>query len=270
MSGSAGTPHVLLIGDETRRLVEAIRVVADISGQTPTVVGGVAVLCRVHSAHRATSDLDTLSYQAHRSTGDRDTLDRSAAHTPSLLELLRAAPGAETVEPAAANVVTPSGVVRVDVIDVIDAPDSSEIEDPTDRLHEMAHAWAFRTATDLRIDAVGSDRQSAVSAVARVAEPGPLVAMKLQAVLLRSTAKEGTDLMDIVTILLDPASRDVALEQLAGCDPVIAGDVALHAHRWFVEQVDRTLRLIRGAGGLETGRDEIELVAALLEAATRR
>jgi hypothetical protein len=270
VSGSAGTPHVLLIGDETRRLVEAIRVVADISGQAPTVVGGVAVLCRVRRAHRATSDLDTLSYRTRRSTSDRDALDRSATQAPSLLELLRAAPGAETVEPAAANVVTPSGVVRVDVIDVIDAPDSSEIEDPTDRLYEMAHAWAFRTATDLRIDAVGSDRRSTVSAVARVAEPGPLVAMKLQAVLLRSTAKEGTDLMDIVTIMLDPVSRDVALEQLAGCDPVIAGDVALHAHRWFVEQVDRTLRLIRAAGGLETGRDEIALVVTLLEAATRR
>jgi hypothetical protein len=263
VSGSAGTPHVLLIGDETRRLVEAIRVVADISGQTPTVVGGVAVLCRVHSAHRATSDLDTLSYQAHRSTGDLDPVS-------SLLELLRAAPGAETVEPAAANVVTPSGAVRVDVIDVIDVPESSDIEDPTDRLYEMAHAWAFRTATDLRIVAVGSDRQSTVSAVARVAEPSPLVAMKLQAVLLRSTAKEGTDLMDIVTILLDPVSRGVALEQLAGCDPVIAADAALHAHRWFVEQVDRTLRLIRAAGGLETGHDEIALVATLLEAATRR
>lgn len=270
MSGSAGTPHVLLVGDETRRLVEAIHVVADIIGETPTVVGGIAVLCRVHRAYRATSDLDTLSYRDHRSTGDLDTLNRSAARAPSLLELLRASPGAEAVEPAAANVLTPSGPVRVDVIDVIDAPDSPDIEDPTDRLYEMAHAWAFRTATELRIDALGSDRQSMVRAVARVAEPGPLVAMKLQAVLLRSTGKEGTDLLDIVTILLDPVARDVALAQLAGCDPVIAADAALHAHRWFVEQVDRTLRLIRAAGGLEIGRDEIALVAALLEAATRR
>ena len=79
MSGSAETPHVLLVGDETRRLVEAIRVVAEIIGETPTVVGGIAVLCRVHRAYRATSDLDTLSYRDHRSTGDLDTLDRAAA-----------------------------------------------------------------------------------------------------------------------------------------------------------------------------------------------
>lgn len=263
-------PHVLLVGDETRRLVEAIGVVADIVGETPTIVGGVAVLCRVHRAYRATSDLDTLSYRDHRSTRDVDTLDNSAARTPSVLELLRASPGAEPVEPAAATVVTPSGPVRVDVIDVIDALASSYIEDPTDRLYEMAHAWAYRTATELRIDVLGSGRQSMVSAVARVAEPGPLVAMKLQAVLLRSKAKEGTDLLDIVTILLDPAARDVALAQLAECDPVIAADAALHAHRWFAEQVDRTLRLIRAAGGLEIGRDEIALGADLLEAATRR
>jgi hypothetical protein len=270
VSGSAPMPHVVLMGDETRRLVEAIRVVTDIIGEMPTVVGGIAVLCRVHRAYRATSDLDTLSYRDHRSNGDLHARDQSASRTPSVLELLRASPGAEAVEPAAANVITPSGPVRVDVIDVIDAPDSSDIEDPTDRLYEMAHAWAFRTATELRIDALGSDRQSIVSAVARVAEPGPLVAMKLQSVLLRSTAKEGTDLLDIVTILLDPATRDVALGQLAQCDPAIAADAALHAHRWLVEQVDRTVRLVRAAGGLETGRDEIALVAALLEAATRR
>jgi hypothetical protein len=160
--------------------------------------------------------------------------------------------------------------VRVDVIDVIDSPDAPDIEDPTDRLYEMSHAWAFRTATELCIDVLGSDRQAMVSAVARVAEPGPLVAMKLQTVLLRSTAKEGTDLLDIVTILLDPVARDVALAQLERCDPVIAADAALHAHRWFVHQVDRTLRLIRAAGGIEIGLDEIALVAVLLEAATRR
>ncbi|NEC92889.1 hypothetical protein, partial [Streptomyces sp. SID12501] len=77
-------------------------------------------------------------------------------------------------------------------------------------------------------------------------------------------------LLDIVTILLDPVARGTALAQLAECDPVIAADAALHAHRWFVEQVDRSLRLIRAAGGLEIERDEIDLVADLLGSATRR
>lgn len=94
--------------------------------------------------------------------------------------------------------------------------------------------------------------------------------MKLQAASSRSTAKEGTDLLDIVAILLDPVARDVALTQQAECDPLIAADAALHSRRWFVAQVDRTLRLIRTAGGLEIGRDEVALVADLLEAASRR
>jgi hypothetical protein len=167
-------------------------------------------------------------------------------------------------------VITPSGPVRVDVIDVIDSPDSPDIEDPSDRLYEMAHAWAFRSATEVRIDVLGFYRQPTVSVVARIAEPGPLVAMKLQAVLLRSTAKEGTDLLDILTIVLDPVARDVALAQLAACDPVIAADAALHAHRWFADRADRTLRLIRAAGGAQIEPEDVALVAELLQTATRR
>lgn len=256
MSGSEEIPHVVLIGEQTRRLVEAINVVADISGSTPTIVGGLAVLCRVRRAHRATADLDAL--------------DRHGAPRPSLLELLRTSPGAESVEPSAATVATPSGPVRVDVIDVIDAPDAADVPDPTDRLYEMSHAWALRTASLMRIDAVDAAGNLLASATARVAEAGPLLAMKLQAPMMRTTAKEGTDLLDIVTILLDQAARDVALTQLEQCDPVIAADAALHADRFFVRQADRSLRLIRSAGGSDIGQDELALVAELLLAATRR
>lgn len=111
MSGSAEIPHVILVGDQTRRLVEAINVVTGVSGTMPTIVGGLAVLCRVRRAHRATAD------------------------------------------------------------------------------------------------------QS---------------------------------------------------------DPVIARDAALHANRWFVDQSERSLRLIRAAGGTEVGHDEIALVADLLATATQR
>ncbi len=160
---------------------------------------------------------------------------------------------------------TPRGPVKVDVIEVSERADSHEIEDPTDRLYEMSHAWAYRTASQVEIVVVGPDLVPVVSAVAHVAEPGPLVAMKLQAVLLRSTAKEGTDLLDIVAILLDPAARDAALTQLAACDPVIAADAALHSERWFTEQIERTFNRIRAAGGGDIGRDELTLVADLIQ-----
>ena len=84
------------------------------------------------------------------------------------------------------------------------------------------------------------------------------------------SGEEGADLLDTLTTLPDSVARDVRPAQVAGCVPEIAADAALHAHRWFLEQVDRTLRLIRAAGGPEIGRDDLNLLAPLLEAATRR
>lgn len=37
----------------------------------------------------------------------------------------------------------------------------------------------------------------------QVAEAGPLVAMKLQSIMNRGSAKEGTDLLDIIRLILD-------------------------------------------------------------------
>jgi len=42
-----------------------------------------------------------------------------------------------------------------------------------------------------------------------VAEPGPIVAMKLQSIMNRGSAKEGTDLLDIIRLSVDPATGPV-------------------------------------------------------------
>jgi len=49
---------------------------------------------------------------------------------------------------------------------------------------------------------------------APVAEPGPLVAMKVQAMMNRSSEKQGTDLLDIVRLAFDEATRPFALAQI--------------------------------------------------------
>lgn len=55
-------PAEVLIGQEMRRLISAIPIVQAAAGGAPVVVvGGLAVMCRLGRAHRATSDLDTLS-----------------------------------------------------------------------------------------------------------------------------------------------------------------------------------------------------------------
>lgn len=42
--------------------------------------------------------------------------------------------------------------------------------------------------------------------------------MKLQAIMNRATAKQGTDLQDIARLILDEQARPAALAQLGNCD----------------------------------------------------
>ena len=73
-------------------------------------------------------------------------------------------------------------------------------DDPGDRLHAFAHAWANDSATEVTIEVVPlSGAHVEVSPL--VAEPGPLVAMKLQAIMTRAAAKQGTDLQDIARLI---------------------------------------------------------------------
>ena len=106
-------------------IVAAIPVIAQQTGRPVIVVGGLAVLCRLSTPYRATTDLDTVS--------------RLHAGQASQLELLIAA-GATPSGPAGARVVTPLGQVQVDVLEVTDADLQPLPEDPTDRLHVLAHA----------------------------------------------------------------------------------------------------------------------------------
>jgi hypothetical protein len=107
-----------------------------------------------------------------------------------------------------------------------------------------------------------------VSALA--AEPGPLVAMKLQAVMNRTADKQGTDLQDIARIILDEQARPAALAQLASCDTSAAADIALHVDLWMVDRRRQSLRWIHDAGGTDLTLDDLDLVAELLIAACGR
>ncbi len=87
----------------------------------------------------------------------------------------------------------PGVSVIVDVLEVADADLRPLPDDPTDRLFVLSHAWAAVTATPVIIGAHGQPDTPVA-----VAEPGPLVAMKLQATIDRGKNKEATDLLDIV------------------------------------------------------------------------
>lgn len=251
MSGSGA---VTLVGDSMASIVQGVIEVRRLIGQPPVIVGGLAVLARLSNQYRATIDLDLV--------------DRLRGDLPQL-EVLRAAEGSEPVEPAAVLLPTRYGAVKVDVLEVRQIEIDRPSDDPGDRLHASAHAWASDTATDLSIEVLRTDGEL-VGVVTPVAEPGPLIAMKLQAIMNRSVGKQGTDLLDIVSLAFDEVTRPVALSQIGSVDAAVARDIALHVDLWFVRKRRQSLRWIHNADGVEVTRDDLDLVAELLNAAAQR
>jgi len=101
-----------------------------------------------------------------------------------------------------------------------------------------------------------------------VAEPGPLIAIKLQSIMNRGAAKEGTDLLDIVRITLDRVCGPISRDQLESADAQMRADALLHARRWFDQSADRSLRRIRAVPeGRDVELDDVRLVGDLLGAA---
>ncbi len=245
MSGSDAIPVVELAGTSMSALAFAIPAILSRTGRPAVVIGGLAVVCRLSRPYRVTSDLDTVNR-------------RAAGEVPQLQLLV--ASGAEVSGVSGVLVPTPAGLVQVDVLEVTDAEIADLPEDPTDRLHVLAHAWAAATATPVLISADGLPGLTVA-----VAEPGPLVAMKLQSVMNRGAAKEATDLLDIVRLTLDPVAGPLVRTQLATADSQLQQDAARHARRWFQDHAARSVRVMRAIPeGRETQLDDLHLVAELL------
>ena len=102
---------------------------------------------------------------------------------------------------------------------------------------------------------------------ADLAEPGPLIAMTLQAVLNRSATKQGTDILDVVRLALDQVTGPDALAQIGGVAQPVASDIAGHVDLWLVRRREQALRWVRAAGGVDVAVDDLDLVAELLLAA---
>jgi hypothetical protein len=164
--------RVTFIGDAMAAVVQGAEEVRTLIGQPPVVVGGLAVMCRLSNPYRATTDLDVV--------------DRLLGEVPQL-QVLRAARGAEPVEPASVLLPTVYGQVKVDVLEVRQIEIDQPSDDPGDRQHAFAPAWASDSATEVTIEVLPlSGAHVEVSAL--VTEPGPLIAMKLQAIMNRAAA----------------------------------------------------------------------------------
>lgn len=252
--GPVSGSRVTFVGDAMAAVVQGVIEVRDLIGETPVIVGGLAVLSRLSSPYQATVDLDVV--------------DRLLGGAPQL-EVLRAAVGAESVEPAAVLLPTHYGAVKVDVLEVRQIELDKPSEDPGDRLHAASHAWASDTASEMLIEVIRRDGER-VEVAARVAEPGPLIAMKLQSVMNRSEDKQGTDLLDIIRLTFDAETRPAAIAQIGAVTDSIASDIALHVDLWLVRRRDQALQRIRNAGAVDITADDLELAAELLLAAAGR
>ncbi|MEC3975210.1 hypothetical protein [Amycolatopsis sp. H20-H5] len=238
-----------LFGPITTSLVQALPEIERRLERKITVVGGLAVLSRLGSA-------------AHRVTSDVDTVNRRLGGGPGQLDVLLAT-GATAIDGAGAMIATPTGDVRVDVLEVSEEQLNDLPADPTDRLYLLSHDWALRSATPLHVRAVGGGATSEHTVL--VAEPGPLIATKLQALPNRASVKEATDLLDIVRLALDDETGPIVRAQLAAANDLLKQDAALHVKRWLGTAADRSLRLIRTTpSGSDTTPDTVALVGELL------
>src|SRR5262249_21768436 len=192
----------------------------------------------------------------YRSTSDLDTVNRRAASERPQLEILLAS---DATPSGVSGVLIPTsaGPVQVDVLEVTDADLHPLPADPTDRLHVLSHAWAAASSTPMIITST-----STADLTVAVAEPGILIAMKLQSIMNRGAAKEATDLVDIIRLTLDPNAGPATRVQLEHADRQLRHDAALHARRWFLDHADRSLRRIRSIPeGQTVERDDLTLTA---------
>jgi hypothetical protein len=214
------------------------REVALLSSLPPTLrlIGGLAVMCRVGTPHRATVDLDAVAR------------DLTGVH-PELVRLALTAGGGGQY--------TFAGDLDLDVIDV--APVATDvllaeligIGDPlTDlELNVVAHTWAHDTATALDIVAVDeiTGERLAEAHDRMVASTAGIVAMKATTVPLRASSKpekRASDLYDLGRLLVAGRLRT---DQVEAMPAPLREPVVSRLEGWFVDESgrDRTYRDIR-------------------------
>lgn len=229
-------------------LVHAIPITAERTGRPVVLIGGLAVICRLVTPHRSTTDVDTVN--------------RRRGVEPSQLDLLIRS-GATKDGPVGALVQTPAGTVRVDVLEVSDSDLNPLPDDPSDRLHVLAHEWAEVSATPMILKA-----EDLEPVELRIAEPGPLVAMKLQSLPNRPSNKEATDLLDISKLMLDRSTAARARTQLAGASTQIQEDALRHVELWFMRNAATSaMRIRRIPEGRETTTEDVLFIGELLSEA---
>lgn len=200
------------------------------------LIGGLAVMCRVGTPHRATVDLDAV------------TRDLTRVHGSLAGLALTSAGGGQYGF---------GNGLDLDVIDVAPLPAEELVAelDPEGaglsdlELNVVAHVWAHDHATPLDIVAV-DDETGARLAEARdrmVASSVGIVVMKATTIPLRASSrpeKRASDLYDLARLVVASPLPPAELQELPA---VLRTAVLGRLHRWFVDDAgrDRTYREVR-------------------------
>ena len=200
------------------------------------LIGGLAVMCRVGTPHRATVDLDALAR------------DLASFHAVLSRLALTATGGGQY---------TFAGNLDLDVIDVATTPASelsatleADGQPLTDlELNVIAHTWAHDTATPIDITAVddGTGNVLARADGRLVASAAGIIAMKATTVSLRASSKpekRASDLYDLGRLLV---VGDATRADVDAMPAVLRAAVSVNLHTWFVDERgrDRTYRDVR-------------------------
>lgn len=199
------------------------------------LIGGLAVMCRVGSPHRATVDLDAV------------TRGGLSVHVDLAALAVSAHGGGQY---------TFEGALELDVIDI--APDRvddlaaqlgwPDVELSDLELNVLAHTWAHDTATALDLLAVDEETGARLAAAPGrlVASALGLVAMKATTVSLRASSKpekRASDLYDLGRLIETGALREVS----DALPRPLQEPIAERLRSWFVDDrgQDRTFRDVR-------------------------
>ncbi|MCL4446669.1 MAG: hypothetical protein M1134_07405 [Actinobacteria bacterium] len=237
-------------GTATRLLTALATLMAQVRPGAFALIGGLAVMTRLQSVHRATDDIDGVTEQR----GDH----------PSDVAIVLGESGRSAVRRLIEG-------VKIDHIDVSDTP-AAQIpaadlpESEWDKVFVLAHRWGFDSATPVTISAV-KNRNVVATVACLAASPGSLVAMKLQSAPRRPPArihKAANDYFDLYRLLSNAELVPEIAHDLVTRAPHDLGAWAIERIRIdFIARADDTARAMRRGGPAnEVTADEIEATAA--------
>lgn len=249
MTGTEAATLELADVPEVRRLVGAIAAILDDTPPRLVLAGGLAVMARLATVHRATSDVDLV-------VGDR----------AGMVERLSALPNARVDDRPIRIDDVQIDLIEVDPTVTWEAMAELHVDDPDGFVFVVAHRFIFQDAAPVQLSC-GPHRARVPTGSAR-----SLLVAKLGAYLSprRDAAKVSSDALDLWRLLevcrVGTARRRPGYQLDVGVVPVVAqaGREMLHAVRDDPTTLRKRIRQFGVTPSEQQVREQCAAVAALL------